>query len=87
MRVLNELIRRTANQDDECKGRFKSQTLLNEAAVLASMVYVDINPIFTGIVQLPEGSDFRSIQQRLFEFLDRGVGRTDNIGHSLFVLN
>ena len=37
MRVLNELIGRTANQDDECKGRFKSQTLLNEAAVNAEL--------------------------------------------------
>ncbi len=47
------------------EGRYKSQTLLDEAAVLTCMSYVDLNPVRAGIAETPEDSDFTSIQQRI----------------------
>ena len=70
MKELNEPIARQANLEDECtghfwEGRFKSQALLDEAALIACMAYVDLNPVRSAISDTPEESDFTSIKKRV----------------------
>ncbi len=70
MKCLNEPIARRANKEDQCTGhfweaRFKSQALRSDEALLANMVYVDLNPVRAGIADSSKVSYYTSIQERI----------------------
>jgi len=70
MRCLSEPIARRSNKEDGVsgrffEGRFKCQKLLDEAAILACSVYVDLNPVRAGIADTPDVSAHTSAYERI----------------------
>lgn len=67
---LNEKIARRANKEDNCsgrfwEGRFQTIALLDEAALLSCMSYVDLNPIRAQLANQLDTSTHTSIRYRL----------------------
>lgn len=76
MRCLAEKIAVRANREDQepgsqqalgrfWQGRFKLQRILDEAALLACGVYIDLNPIRARLAETPETSWFTSAFERI----------------------
>ena len=70
MKTLKEGISRRANREDEVTGtfwqaRFHSVVLLDQAALVACMAYVDLNPIRAKMADRPERSAHTAVRQRI----------------------
>ena len=70
MKCLKEPLARLANREDGVRGaffqsRFKSVAILDEEALLAVGVYIDLNPVAAGIAETPETSEYTSIKARV----------------------
>lgn len=81
MRVWCSYIGRRANQETGKSGRFfeerfKSVRLLDEAAVLACALYIDLNPIRACLAETPEQSEYTSVYDRI-------AGRQQRIARAL----
>ena len=86
MRCLCEKIARAANHEDDSSGRFwagrfKSVALLDEAAILACSVYVDLNPIRAGLAATPEESAYTSGCDRIQSMLEISTSLTSADEH------
>jgi hypothetical protein len=70
MKCLKEPLSRLANRQDKTRGtffegRFKSIAICDEEALLATSVYIDLNPVAAQVATTPETNEYTSIKQRL----------------------
>ena len=88
MKSLKEPLSRMANAEDDCtgafwEGRFTSVPLLDEAALITCMAYVDLNPIRAKAAESLQKSAFTSIAARLRSVEEGGAGsHSRNIGET-----
>jgi hypothetical protein len=76
MRALAEPIARMANKQDECtgrfwEGRFKAQRIVDESALLACSMYVDLNPVRAAMAETPE----ESVHTSAYDRIEAGKGK------------
>jgi hypothetical protein len=69
MKCLKEPLSRLANRQDKTRGaffdgRFKSVVILDDASLMASCAYIDLNPVAAGIAEVPEASEHTSVKAR-----------------------
>jgi REP element-mobilizing transposase RayT len=93
MQQLNQVIARQANIEESCtgrfwEGRFKSQPLLTEEALLTAMAYSDLNPIRAKMADTPEQSKHTSIKERIKPSfsLARALENNPDFNHSYIQL-
>jgi hypothetical protein len=70
MKCLKEPLARLANKEDGCsgafwEGRFKSVAVLDVESLLATLAYIDLNPVAAGIAPTPEDSTNTSMRARI----------------------
>lgn len=75
-RCTAENIARLSNREDEVtghfwEGRYKSQPLPDESAVLACAAYVDLNPVRAALAKTPESSKFTGASDRIKDLRKR----------------
>ncbi len=89
MKCLNEPIARQANKLDGCtghfwEGRYRSQALLPEEALLSCMTYVNLNPVRAGMAKTPKASEYTSVRERIrpaFDLIDAVKEQIDLQAH------
>jgi REP element-mobilizing transposase RayT len=82
MKVLQERIARRCNREDKVvghfwAGRFKSERLLDDGAVLACSLYIDLNQVRAGMADRPERSKYTSAYDRICGMLARRKKRKE----------
>jgi len=70
MKLLKEKVARRANAEDDVRGhffegRFRSTRLLDMFAIVAAVMYVELNPVRAGIAPAPEASQHASVSRRI----------------------
>lgn len=78
MKSLKEPLARMANREDGCtgafwEGRFRSVPILDEEALLAVAVYIDLNPFAAGAAATPEAARHTSLRARLDQTRPEGA--------------
>jgi hypothetical protein len=81
MKCLKEPVARRANREEGSsgafwEGRFKSVAVLDEASLLATAAYIDLNPLAAGAAPSPEESDHTSLRVRLDHCQTNGSDHT-----------
>ena len=70
MRYFSHHMACRANKEDNLKGhfweaRFGSELILDDASILACMIYVDLNPVRAQMAATPEESDYTGAKDRI----------------------